>query len=394
MTRAPEITDPVALAADAELFAIEKEIDWLARVSPLDNSARYAAFVESGHTTAPPLTYPPFDLDVDVVRDRLDDLAIDDVENPTLEVLFEEKRNELTQMLTLLEARDTSGFTTASVSLFGGADPSLLSDAREILTTVPETPPAGPIVGADAVVAEAAAMRTVYAALSASFDFEIELVDDADAILVVHQGDLVVDRTLSIPAERVRPLVAHEVGVHVITRHNGRRQPLQLFESGFAHYDVLQEGLATFCEYLAGCLPPTRLRVLAARVVAADLAIRHEPLETIFHVLHGEHGLGAEPSFDVAVRAKRGGGLTKDAVYLEGLRQVHAWVGDGGDIAQLFLGKYSLGQRHLMADLVDQGVLVPPALLPVCITGPDAERRLADAITTPLTALCQSETPA
>jgi len=111
-------------------------------------------------------------------------------------------------------------------------------------------------------------------------------------------------------------------------------------------------------------------------VVAADLAVRHEPLEEIFSILHEEYSLAPDAAFGVAVRSKRGGGLTKDAVYLAGLRDVIAFVHDDGDLSQLFLGKYALGQRHLVAEMLAEGALEPPALLPECITGEAGRARL------------------
>lgn len=384
---------PVAERVDAELFALDWEIDWLIRVSPLDNEARWQDFSASGFSECPPLTYPPLGLDTGALRARLDAVPVDDVEQPTLAVLLAEKRDELGQFLMLLDAREQRAFTTVSQSLFGGNDPSLLADALTILDEVPEDRPTGAMADADDLVAQAEHVRRAYVERAPDFHFEIEVVDDADAALMVHHGDLLISRYVQIPPTRVPALVAHEVGVHVLTRYNGRRQSLRLFESGFAGYDSLQEGLATFCEYLGGCLPATRLRTLAARVVAADLAIRHEPIETIFHELHGRHGLAERAAFDVAVRARRGGGLTKDAVYLEGLRELHAWLGEGGDIAQLFLGKYALRQRHLMAELVDDGFLEPAALLPLCLTEAGGVERLAEAIDTPFTRLYQEEDP-
>ena len=378
------VPDAAALRVDAELHAIEGEIDWLERLSPLDNEPRRHAFRASGHVAAPPLTYPPFDLDTDALRERLADVPIDEVEQPVLRALLLEKHAELAQFVTLLETRDTPAFVTASLALFGGSDPSLLADARAILERVPPRQADGPTVGAAAVIAEAEAARAAYRAIAPDFDFRIDLVEDADASLVVHKGNLEVDRHLAIPAPRAAALVAHEVGVHVVTRHNGRRQPLRLFESGFAGYDVLQEGLATLSEYLAGCFPPHRLCVLAARVVAADMAVRHEPLEAIFAALHDTHGLDESSAFEVAVRARRGGGLTKDAVYLAGLRELLAFLHEGGDIEPLFLGKYALHQRHSMAELLDAGLLVPPAVLPTCLHGPEARERLARAAATPL----------
>lgn len=380
-----------ARRADAELFDVDRRIDWLARLSPLDNERRWQAFRDGGYVASPPLTYRPLDIDTGALRERLENVSTEEIEQPSLRALLLEKRTELLQFVTLLETRDTVAFTAASVTLFGGTDPSLLSEAREILETVPPEEEGGAMADAADLAAEAQAAREAYRRIDPTLDFRIECVDDLDAGLVVHQGHLKIDSRLAIPAARVPALVAHEVGVHVLTRHNGRRQPLRLFESGFAGYDVLQEGLATLAEYLAGCLPPSRLRALAARVVAADLVVRQEPLEGVFAALHEGHGMDARAAFDVAVRARRGGGLTKDAVYLAGLRDLLAWLREGGDVEPLFLGKYALHQRHLVADLLDEGFLVPPALLPSCYRGSAARERLERAASTPLSAFHSTE---
>ena len=391
MSAAARPLDEAAVRADATLFDVERHIDWLARLSPLDNERRWQIFRDGAYAAAPPLTYPPLDVDTGALRQRLESVATESVEQTSLRALLLEKRTELLQFVTLLETRDTVAFTAASVALFGGTDPSLLSEARAILENVPAEGADGAKAGAAELLAEARAARAAYRRLDPTLDFRIECVDDLDAGLVVHQGHLKVDSRLAIPVARVPALVAHEVGVHVLTRHNGRRQPLRLFESGFAGYDTLQEGLATLAEYLAGCLPPSRLRTLAARVVAADLVVRQESLESVFAALHEGHGLDARAAFDVAVRARRGGGLTKDAVYLAGLRELLAWLAEGGDIEPLFLGKYALHQRHLVADLLEEGFLLPPALLPSCLCGAAARERLARAARTPLSAFHLTE---
>ena len=45
------------------------------------------------------------------------------------------------------------------------------------------------------------------------------------------------------------------------------------------------------------------------------------------------------------MRVFRGGGLTKDIVYLRGLDQLLAYLGRGGDIEPLLIGK--LGPDHI-----------------------------------------------
>ncbi len=95
-------------------------------------------------------------------------------------------------------------------------------------------------------------------------------------MLMVSHGTFYIDGNIRLPQARVQPLIQHEIGTHVVTRHNGRKQSLKQLEVGLAQYDPTQEGLGVLAEYLTGYLPGERLRVLAARVVAAPLAIDAE----------------------------------------------------------------------------------------------------------------------
>ena len=47
------------------------------------------------------------------------------------------------------------------------------------------------------------------------------------------------------------------------------RNPLSSWPSALPSYEETQEGLAVLAEYVVGGLDPRRMRVLAARVVAA-----------------------------------------------------------------------------------------------------------------------------
>ncbi len=380
---------------DAALFDVERKIDWLTTLSPVGNVERWRAFRDSGYRSLPALTYLPSALDLPALRERVQALPVDEIEHSAIRSLLSEKREELLQLVELLGQRDTEGFTLTSIALFGGADPSLLQVANEILRTVPrqvsEATSRLPLASSDDVMQAACALRDEYARHAGEFHFPIRLVHDLDSVLVVQQGTLCINSHLRLPMASVAPLLAHEVGVHVLTRYNGSRQPLRLFESGLAGYDVLQEGLATLSEYASGYLPPERLRVLAARVVAADFAVaRHSP-EDIFADLFETHGLTASDAFDVTVRAIRGGGFTKDAVYLQGLHDVLAYLRTGAEIEPLLVGKFSLTHRHLIESLLDEGFLSPPALVPDCFKGPEVAARLLDASRKPLDTFFHAE---
>ena len=375
----PRPLPPTARAVDAALIRIDREIDWLMALSPLGNEAMWHAFAASGYRDEPELRYPPARADLGALHEELAALPVGAVEEPAIEALLREKQRELDRQIELVSLRGTPGFTAASIELFGEADPELLRVAQAILDTVAEEAPLEASAGIDDIVAAAEAEFARYRAADPAFDARIVVLDDLSGGLMVNHGDLYLARGVLMAPERIAPLVAHEVGTHVLTAHNGRRQPLRQLAAGLAGYDPLQEGLGTFSEYLAGYLPPGRLRVLAGRVVAADRAVRGEDVRTIFARLHEGEGISAEDAFDTAVRAKRGGALTKDAVYLRGLRNLLAYLSAGGQLEFLLLGKFAMKQRHTIQHLYAEGWLTGPALLPSYLEDEAAKRRLERA---------------
>jgi uncharacterized protein (TIGR02421 family) len=355
---------PVADAVDAALAGLDAEIDWLLALTPLGTDALWEDFKASGHTRVAPLRYIEPVLDPDAIRQRLLALPVARVESPLLAGVLGEKQRELERMLELVRLRGTEGFLAASIALFGGVEASLLELANAILASVGPSEPLEADTGVDAVVAAVEAEIAWYRTQAADFDLDVVVDADIGSLMMVSHGRLYLDAQLRLPQARLQPLVQHEVGTHVVTRYNGARQPLRQLAVGLAQYDPLQEGLGVLAEFLTGYLPGERLRVLAARVVAADMAIHGRDIPVIFACLHEDHGFSTEDAFDVAVRACRGGGLTKDAVYLRGLRDLLDYLRGGGDFATLFTGKFALPHIVVLEQLADAGWVAPPALLP------------------------------
>ncbi|WP_031551628.1 tyrosine/phenylalanine carboxypeptidase domain-containing protein [Parvularcula oceani] len=389
----PRPLPPVADKVDEALARIDEQVDWLVALSPLGNDQMWERFKESGFTEEPVLRYPPQRADLSGLRDELLGLPVRDIEEPSLQVLLREKQREVDRQIELVQLRDTDGFVPASIDLFGGTDPRLLTIAQDILDKVERGPAEAEEATFEDMVAASKVEFDRYRAQAPDFRSEIIVEDDLNSMLMVNHGHLHIARSMHLRHDRIAPLVAHEVGIHVLTRHNGRRQPLRQLEVGLAHYDALQEGLGTFAEYLTGYLPPRRLRVLAARVIACDLAVDGKSVCEIFARLHEEEGLLIDDAFDIAVRAKRGGGLTKDALYLGGLRELLAYLAEDGDFEFLLLGKFSLAQRHTISQLLEEGWLVPAELLPSFLSDPQAQRRLDRARTMTVDQLFQ-RTPA
>jgi uncharacterized protein (TIGR02421 family) len=141
-------------------------------------------------------------------------------------------------------------------------------------------------------------------------------------------------------------------------------QPLKIFASGLAGYDALQEGLAVLSEYLCDGLTRARARVLAGRVVGVRALVDGADFVETFRLLAHEHAFPEHTAFIIAVRIHRGGGLTKDAQYLRGLRELLAYLRADGTLEPLFVGKLGVPHIPVVQELVLRGVLQLPPVKP------------------------------
>ena len=387
---APEPLPASVRHVDDAMAAISGSFDWLKAVSPLGTDELWTTFRAGGYRCAPRFRYPELEIDIDATREELLGLPVRHIGHAVFEALLAEKQRELDRHLELMELRGTDGFLQASIDLFGEAAPDLHAEALHILdAVVPDDSSIGERADTAHVVAAAEAQFRHYCELCPDFPAEIEMSDDITAGLMVSRGKLLVAESLHLPRERLDALLHHEIGTHLLTWHNGGHQPLKQLQCGLAHYDELQEGLGVLSEYLAGNLSAARLRTLAARVVAVRMLTEGAGFTDVFDTLHSQHGFGGRPAFVIATRVFRGGGLTKDVVYLRGLRDLIAYLREGHDFEHLFIGKFSLPELPALRRLRKEGRILPPALLPSYLHNASAQQRLADCGELPLDHLYQ-----
>jgi uncharacterized protein (TIGR02421 family) len=302
-----------------------------------------------------------------LLKRRLFEAPIERIEDVTLAQLFWEKLDELDRQLTALTNLATPDFLYSSMQLYGGVENDLLALARDILQKIPH--PAQQVAEDECLDAAAVAQAAreeidhyhgALPAFNAAVEFSSTI---ASSIMVVHDK-LLISESAKLRRGRVGPLLHHEVGTHLLTYFNGRQQPLRQLYAGLAGYEALQEGLAVLAEFLAGGLTPTRMRMLAARVVAVWARTKNLPFTEAFHTLHEHHGVAARVAFTTVLRAYRGGGLTKDAIYLRGLRELLNYLAAGHEIEPLYVGKIALEHVPHVQELRRRGIVSAPALLP------------------------------
>lgn len=351
---------------DRQLAEICHGFDFLFQVSPANIDAAWAAFQRSRFERAPEFIYRPLPMDPVLAKRRLFKVPIERLEDPTLAELFREQQLELDRKFTMLIDRGTERFMYGSLQLYGPVDDSLLKLARALLRQLSprsRDESSGKIIDARAFAARAVEELNLFRKAIPGSNCKVLVRDDITG-LMVSQGNLLVGKRLKISENRMEALIQHEVGTHILTYLNGKAQPFRQLYVGLAGYEELQEGLAVLSEYLVGGLTRPRLRLLAARVVAAHRMVQGASFVEVFRELNKTHSFAQRTAYTITMRTFRCGGLTKDAVYLRGLVQLLDYLKKGGALEPLFVGKIAAAHVPIVQELQWRKVLRPAPLRP------------------------------
>jgi uncharacterized protein (TIGR02421 family) len=368
---------PAVWRIDKQLTAISDRFRFLLLVTPINSEDAWQEFRKNKFKQDPTFQYRLMPVDADLLKRELYNIPIEKVEDPTLAFLFRDKRHELDKTLSMLADRNTPHFLYSSLQLFGDVDEQLLKVAEGILAAIPE-----PTRDPDSLlipVAEFAALaeqeiaflRNQHPGVDSGVDIRKDVVG-----LIVSKGRLNIGTDAKIPRSRAEALIQHEVGTHILTYFNGKAQPLQQLYVGVPGYEELQEGLAVLSEYLVGGLDQDRLRTLAARVIAVYHLIKGCSFTDNFCRLKENYKFDEETAFGIAMRVHRGGGLTKDAVYLRGLVHLLRYLKEGNELEPLLIGKIRQEYIPIVQELIYRRVLRPAPIKPRYLLDPAVKPKL------------------
>ncbi|MCA5004890.1 DUF1704 domain-containing protein [Sphingobacterium sp. WQ 366] len=371
-----EITQNI-FEIDKALVTESNRFDFLMLVTPTNVQEAWESFKNSRFTKNPSFQYRPMPIDPDLVKRNLYNLPIEDILDPNIAYLFRDKRRELDEMMSMLDDRNTPDFVHGSLHIFGNVSDKLLHVAEAIITVIDNNTS---IIHrseeklnahqfAKLASDEIEYLRAQYPELSTS----VRVRNDVSGVMV-NRGVLNISTNYRINKDRAEALIQHEVGTHIATYFNGKSQSLQLFSLGVPGYEKLQEGLAVFSEYMVDGLNNERLKTLAARVIAVRKMLMGNTFQDTFLMLVEQYHFNEYNAFMITMRVYRGGGLTKDAVYLQGLIELIDYIREGSDIHILTIGKIRKDYIPLIQDLIQRGYLKHPAVIPRYLSKPYASR--------------------
>lgn len=360
---------------DGALADTESAFDFLTLITPGDLDDAWERFRRFRCEIEPELRLPELDIDAASLLSRIERLPFDRIEDGEIRFLLTGKHAELSWELGMLQVRDTPAFLTRSMLHYGPVTHELLQAARRILDELPVGNGKGPTRDADEVRRRAEEELDSYRRKDASFEAEPEQKEEQEGLQASH-GDLLIPAEIELAPDRLEALVQHEVGAHVVTHHNGARQPLQVLRNGLSDYDELQEGFAVVAEFFADGLTSTRMRTLAARTVAVHCLEDGASFVDTFRVL-ADLGMGQVNAFDMTARIYACGGFTRDQIYLRGILWLLRYLSSGGDVEPLYIGKIGLQQVPAVMRLRRRGFLTEPALRPAFLEGETGASKLA-----------------
>ena len=360
MTNETITTSKVLFEIDKQIDELVKKIELLSYVNPTNIEEAKQAFYKSKYLTDPIFTYPERDFDKFKLHRKFFTLPLEEIKDERIRNLYEEIIYSYSGLIQCIETiGEGSKFYYNSLRSFGTPTETDVENAKFILHF--ETEDENDTAFQPKYSPEAAEQIFREYGNNYEFNYHIKHSDKMSAIAMVLNNiqTLVINSNHTYSENEMAILTNHEIGVHMVTTMNGLEHPLKIFSHGLPNNVETQEGLAVYSEYMSGNLTIKRLKELAYRVIAVDGLAKGYSFSKTFRMLHNTYNLNREEAFYITVRAYRGGGFTKDYLYLTGLIKIYNYHKQGNSLDNLLTGKVSLEFAEDIQYLIDNDYAVP-----------------------------------
>ncbi len=349
--------------AYADLFEIDhnldrlvKKIELLGYVNPLNTEKAKQRFFASKYSENPVFRYPKLKFDPYKLHRLFFSQRLERIENEAIRKLYQDIIYYYSNMVQCIETiGEEKKFYYNSLRVYGTPTEKDVQNARFILH-YPDEPSSQDMEK----VFSAQEAKAYFDDFSQRYDFPLNVKFSthmaADAMVSNVSQTLLVKKNTKFSKNQLLTLAHHEIGVHLVTTYNGMLQPLKIFSNGFPKNVETQEGLAVFSEYMSGALTLKRLKELSYRVLASDSLIKGYSFSDTFDLIHNQYKLNRHDAFSITLRAHRGGGFTKDRLYLSGLRKVYKRYQAETSMDNLLTGKVALAYEEAIKKLYGMGL--------------------------------------
>ena len=348
--------DKSILKVDKALYKLIKSFEVLKFVNPTNIESEKKKFIKAQGLYNPTFRYKHLNVNPFLLKRKLMNLPVEEIDDVNIQGLYQEIINSHCDKVELIASIGTDKFLYNSLRYFGEPSDRDISNAKFILHLNNDQQDFGPLMN------DSQALKVLHKELD-GYDFEckIKLSDKlaAKAMVVNSEKTLYLKKGAKFSTNEIYSLVHHEIGVHMVTTMNANEQPIRLFSMGMPVNTRTQEGLAIMSEYYSNTLTVKRLKELSLRVIGIASMVREHNFMKTAELLR-ENGMGLESSFHLTTRIYRGGGFTKDYLYLSGLKEVSQLMNESDDYKELMVGKTNADYLHLINEMIDRKLILPP----------------------------------
>ncbi len=361
--------DSSILKVDKELFRLLKGFELLAFVNPVNNIQEKKLFFKSKNTEIPNFKYNPIRINPFDLKQQLSNLKVQDISDVTIRHLYESVINSYFDKIDMLSTLDTPNFLYNSLRYFGRPSKKDIQNAHYFLH-LPEVsgePKRSPSLGVEEAIVSFKEGLSRY-----GFQSKIEKSKRViSQVMVLNAKKTILFRPdAKFTRSQINALVEHEIGVHMVTTMNSNIQKLNVFNLGLPVNTMTQEGLAILSEYLSGNISMKRLKKLAYRVIIVDMMCNGADFIECFNFLVNDHNLDKDDAFSVVTRIFRGGGFTKDYLYLSGFVNILRFWNNDNSLEPLLIGKTSIGFYHTINEMIEREMIQKPIYVTHSFTSP------------------------
>jgi len=366
------------LETDRQLYNLVWNFEIINYVNPVNLEAERKKFFKSKYDYEPRFRYSQLNINPFDLRRQLYHIPVESLEDIHIQGLYKDVINAYADKADIIASIGTSRFMYNSLRYFGKPDDNDLHNANFLLYLPDENNSHQEIL----ISSEEAVEIFRNAAKEYGFNGKIALSSKitAKALVINHKKQLLVKSGEKFSQKDIRALINHEIGIHMLTTFNSLQQPLSLFKIGLPVNDLTQEGLAIFSEYMSGNLSITRLKELALRVIGIDYMIKGYSFSETFRFLTSQYGINENRAFILTARMFRGGGFTKDYVYLKGFREILKMHQKGISLKPLLIGKTSLEYYHQIKEMIDRKLIPEPVYYPFSFTHNHHDQKIINYI--------------
>ncbi len=348
LTETTVANHPNVVRIDKNLNNLVKKIELLSYINPTNIEQEKRNFFSSKYNINPRFHYKKIDFDAHKLQQELFSQDIDSIRDEETRNFYRDVIYDYSGLIQCIESIGKGNkFYFNSLKSFGTPTEKDVENARFILHFEDEEydQEMFPVFSATEAAEYFQEFTKRY-----DFDFNLKYSTKISAAAMVKNSTqtLVIKKNHRYSANQLKVLANHEIGVHMVTTFNGLAQPLKIFHNGFPKNLETQEGLAVFSEYMSGCLTLYRLKELSYRVMATDSLRRGFDFCATFDLLHNQYKLNREEAYNISLRVHRGGGFTKDYLYLTGLKKIYDAFHRGESLEPLLSGKVTFEYKNIV----------------------------------------------